>query len=193
MDIRTDERNARIHDQNNKDSIRTSLKELGTGRSILIDANNVIIGGNGVYAEAMKLELPVKVIESDGTELIAIKRTDLSTDDAKRKALAIADNRTTDLSFFDDSRLAEIFMELDTFSGAVGFTEAEINALLEPENVLDDLIENNFSNSIRKGSDVFAVTFIFPKAEELKIVSYIRKHGKSVVADKIIAMCKEAE
>ena len=77
--IKLDGRNVRVHDERNKQAIAQSLKELGAGRSILIDAENVVIGGNGVYQEALELGLPVKVIESDGSELIAIKRTALKT------------------------------------------------------------------------------------------------------------------
>ena len=127
--IRLDGRNVRVHDERSKQAIAQSLKELGAGRSILIDAENVVIGGNGVYQEAEDLGLPVKVIESDGSELIAIKRTDLKTDDAKRKALAIADNRTNDLSVFDDAKVAEMFAELEDFADAAGFSPEEIEAL----------------------------------------------------------------
>ena len=45
--IRLDGRNVRVHDERNKLAIAQSLKELGAGRSILIDAENVVIGGMG--------------------------------------------------------------------------------------------------------------------------------------------------
>ena len=60
--IRLDSRNVRVHDERNKQAIAKSLKELGAGRSILIDSENVVIGGNGVFQEAKELGLPVKVI-----------------------------------------------------------------------------------------------------------------------------------
>lgn len=106
-----DPRNARVHDKKNENAIAQSLRKNGAGRSIVIDSENVIIGGNGVFDEAQKLGLPVRIIESDGSELIAIRRTDLKTSDAKRKALAIADNRCSDLSYFDDVRLNELLKE----------------------------------------------------------------------------------
>ena len=100
-EILFDKRNYRKHNQKNKDLIRKSLKELGAGRSIVIDNDGEIIGGNGVYEQAQKLNMPVKVIESDGKELIVVKRTDLSTGDEKRKRLAVMDNSTSDTSSFD--------------------------------------------------------------------------------------------
>lgn len=100
-EILFDKRNYRKHNQKNKDLIRKSLKELGAGRSIVIDNDGEIIGGNGVYEQAQKLNMPVKVIESDGKELIVVKRTDLSTGDEKRRRLAVMDNSTSDTSSFD--------------------------------------------------------------------------------------------
>ena len=79
--------------------IKKSLDELGAGRSIVIDNDGEIIGGNGVF-EAWGNK-PVKVIESDGSELVVVKRTDLSTNDEKRKKLAVMDNTTSDTSTFD--------------------------------------------------------------------------------------------
>ena len=99
--IKFDKRNYRIHDERNKDLIRKSLNECGAGRSILLDADDEIIAGNGVYEQAKELGMPVKVIETDGTELVVVKRTDLKTDDDKRKKLAIMDNSTSDSSKFD--------------------------------------------------------------------------------------------
>lgn len=127
--IKVDPENVRIHDQRNQEAIGQSLRELGTGRSILIDSDNVIIGGNGVYAQAKELGLPVRVIESDGTELIAVKRTDLKSADARRKALAIADNRTSDLSSFDDEKLRGLLDQCGELNAAAGFTPEEIAEL----------------------------------------------------------------
>ena len=111
--IMLDVGNARVHDDDNRLAIRNSLAELGAGRSIVMDKDNVIIGGNGVYEQAQELGLKVRVVESDGSELVVIKRTDLATDDDKRKALALADNKTSDLSFFDDNVLADIIGSID--------------------------------------------------------------------------------
>lgn len=77
--------NYRQHNEKNKRLINKSLVECGAGRSILLDNNNIIIAGNGVFEQAQELGLAVRIIESDEKELIAIRRTDLSTEDDKRK------------------------------------------------------------------------------------------------------------
>lgn len=100
-EIKFDKRNYRKHNDKNKQLINKSLKECGAGRSIVIDNNNEIIAGNGIYEQAQKLGLKTKVIETDGTELVVVKRTDLATEDEKRKQLAVMDNSTSDSSEFE--------------------------------------------------------------------------------------------
>lgn len=117
VELKFDPRNYRIHTDRNKRLIRKSLEDCGTGRSILFDKDDCIIAGNGVYEQARELGLPVRIVESDGTELIAIKRTDLSTEDSRRKTLALVDNYTSDTSVFDFDAIVEDFGadELDTW------------------------------------------------------------------------------
>lgn len=116
-EIKLDENNYRIHDDRNKRLIQKSLKGYGAGRSILLDKDGVIIAGNGTYEQARELGIPVKVIETDGTELIAVQRTDLATEDDKRAGLAIMDNAASDSSRFDTSKLNNDFSveELKSF------------------------------------------------------------------------------
>lgn len=107
--IKYDQNNYRIHSAENKQLIKKSLEDCGAGRSILIDNENEIIAGNGVYEQAKKLGIPVRVIETKGDELIAVKRTDLKTEDQKRKVLAVMDNTTSDSSEFDIEKLENDF------------------------------------------------------------------------------------
>lgn len=108
-EIKFDKKNYRIHSDKNKELIRKSLEECGAGRSILLDNTGEIIAGNGVYEQAQHLNIPVKVIETDGSEIIAVKRTDLGNEDEKRKRLAVMDNSTNDTSNFDVELLKEDF------------------------------------------------------------------------------------
>lgn len=72
--------------------IRHSLKELGCGRSILVDKDGVVICGNDVYRIAKELGKKVVVIETDGDILVAVKRTDISAYDKKGMEIALVDN-----------------------------------------------------------------------------------------------------
>lgn len=107
--IKFDAHNYRTHDEKNLKLIKKSLKELGAGRSIVIDSEGEIIAGNATYKQAKELGLPVKVIETDGKSLVVVKRTDLKTQDKKRKKLALADNSTSDKVSYDFDHIAADF------------------------------------------------------------------------------------
>ena len=108
-EIKFDSRNYRIHNERNKSLIRKSLEECGAGRSIVIDSDDEIIAGNGIYEEAQKLGMKTKIIETDGTELVVVKRTDLKRKDKKRQRLAVLDNTTSDSSEQNISLMKEDF------------------------------------------------------------------------------------
>lgn len=127
--VKLDPLNVRKHGKRNQQVIAESLKELGAGRSILIDSTNTAVAGNGVLEQAEKLGIPIRVVESDGSELIAVKRVDLAPDDPKRKALAIADNRASDLSLFDEKAMAELLSQCEEFKLCTGFSSAELEKM----------------------------------------------------------------
>lgn len=139
--IKYDSKNYRKHTEKNLNLIKKSLKECGTGRSILIDNQGEIIAGNATFKQAQAANIPVKIIETDGKELIALKRTDLKTDDEKRKKLALLDNSTSDKVEWDIDNLSADFdlSNLEEFGieGLHGFeeTQAEIVEDEVPEEV----------------------------------------------------------
>lgn len=140
-EIKFDKRNYRKHDKKNKSLIKKSLEKFGAGRSIVVDAEGEIIGGNGVYEQAQKLGLKTKIVETDGSELVVVKRTDLKTDDEKRKALAVMDNSISDTSEFDLELLTADFTvdELEDF-GIELPEEEECEKDEEKGNINEDFI-----------------------------------------------------
>ena len=137
--IKFDKKNYRKHNEKNKKLIKKSLEECGTGRSIIVDSNEEIIAGNGVYEQAKAMNIPVKVIETDGTELIAVKRTDLHTDDEKRTKLAILDNSTADSSEMDYALLQKDFELVDLMS--MGIDAVNLN-IQENAGDTEDIFDN---------------------------------------------------
>ena len=133
--IKQDSRNYRKHSDKNKKLISKSLKECGAGRSIVIDKEDEIICGNGIYEQAQKLGLKTKIIETDGSELVVVKRTDLATNDEKRKQLAVMDNSTSDTSEFDFDLLNADFGTdtLQEWGLDVDFTLVDDTEVIEDE------------------------------------------------------------
>lgn len=151
--IKPDKRNYRKHSTENQELIKKSLLDNGAGRSILLDNENEIIAGNETFNQAQQLGIPVQIIETDGKTLIAIKRTDLATDDEARKQLAIVDNLASDKSEFDFELLNEDF-EID-FLKEVGFEDFDLGLeeVLEPEidpNIVKEKYETYLNNNIKQ-------------------------------------------
>lgn len=97
-----DKKNANKGTERGRYMVEKSLQELGAGRSILVDKNGNIIAGNKTAEAAASIGLDNTVIvETDGTQLVVVKRTDLDLDDPTGKArqLAYADNRTSEVSY----------------------------------------------------------------------------------------------
>ena len=109
-DLKQDSHNYRKHSDTNKARIKKSIDEAGLGRSVVIDADGVLVAGNGVQSVIDK-DTPVRVVETDGTELVVVKRTDLHTGDPRRKTLALADNATADDVEWDFEAIAEDWTE----------------------------------------------------------------------------------
>ena len=146
--IKIDSKNYRLHNDKSKELVKKSLKELGAGRSIIIDAEGNIIGGNCTYEQAQKLNIPVEIIKSDGSKLYAIQRTDLKTNDEKRKKLAILDNSTTDNSDFDFQALQEDFNLEELADLGV---EVENMELEEETEVVEDEVPEQVETKCKKG------------------------------------------
>ncbi len=93
--------------------MQRSLSELGAGRSILVDRNGNVIAGNKTQEAAIKAGIrKVRVIETDGTELVAVKRTDIDIDSAKGRELALVDNLATQVNLaWDEAELEAMDVE----------------------------------------------------------------------------------
>ena len=107
-----DHKNARRRTDRSSQLIKESLQKYGAARSIVIDEENRILAGNGTIEGAKAAGIKnVRIIETDGDEIIAVKRTGLSEDE--KVGLALADNRTADLSEWDAEMLHQLSEEHD--------------------------------------------------------------------------------
>lgn len=100
-----DDKNFNKGSENGAEMIRKSFEKFGAGRSILLDKNNRIIAGNK-SVEFSGLE-DVVIVESDGTQLIAVKRTDIDLDSPQGREMALADNASAKANIVFDAELIE--------------------------------------------------------------------------------------
>jgi len=109
-DFQTDPNNLNRGTQRGVGRLEKSLQDYGFGRPILAASDGTIIAGNHTLEAAAGMGMTkVRVVETDGTEIIIHKRTDLDSDDTKAKLLGLVDNRISQLNWnVDVSGLAEL-------------------------------------------------------------------------------------
>lgn len=134
--LHLDPRNARVHNERNIESIKESIMAFGQQKPVIIDKENKILAGNGFYIAAKAV----------GLKRIQVVVSALSANMAQ--AYAITDNRTGELSSFDNQILAGLITDLskdeqmmDLLEGTIpGFTRGEtdnIMSLLNTEGKLE--------------------------------------------------------
>src|SRR5688572_27708799 len=111
-DLGLDRRNARRHTARNLSQIETALREVGAARSIVVDETGTILAGNATVQAASQVGIErVRIIETDGSELVAVRRTGLSPEQKRR--LALLDNRAAELAEWDVEMLASLADDTD--------------------------------------------------------------------------------
>lgn len=118
--LQSDPKNLRIHDKANLESLKSSLKRFGQRKPIVVNQQNVILAGNGQFQAAQEL----------GWQEIQIARTPENWSETEELAYAIADNRTSDLSHFDNEALIGALDNFDIKElESVGFSEKDLEDL----------------------------------------------------------------
>jgi DNA modification methylase len=145
-DLQPDPRNANRGTDRGREALARSFREYGAGRAILLDRHRTIIAGNKAFEQAKRLNLPLRVVKTDGTHLVAVLREDLDLrTDPRAQALAIADNRVGEIDLeWDVDMLKQLqadgldlsaFWTADEFATLFAETKAGLtddNAVVEP-------------------------------------------------------------
>lgn len=148
-ELKFDDKNFNKHTKEGLSLLEKSLRENGAGRSILIDKDNNIIAGNGVIEVAGQIGLEkIKIIETTGDEIVAVKRTDISLDSEKGRQMALADNTTASADLNWDEEL--MFAEAEKWN--LNLRDWGVNLDWDSQE-LDDIVENASEGSIKDYSD----------------------------------------
>lgn len=141
-DLQDDKRNANRGTPRGDSMLGRSLRHLGAGRSILVDREGRIIAGNKIRQKAVEIGIEDAIIvETDGRQLVVVRRTDLDLDEpgGKARELAYADNRVGQVDLDFDPAVIAADMA-DGFDLSALFTERELAGILASE---DDKSEPN--------------------------------------------------
>jgi DNA modification methylase len=107
------------------DTVAESIRSFGFNVPILCDQNSIIIAGHTRWKAAQKLGL-------DKVPVIVVEMTD-----AKRRAFAVADNKTAEIAGWDFPKLKEVLEELraeDIDIQSLGFSDEEMRRFIFDEN-----------------------------------------------------------
>ena len=156
-----DDKNFNRGTDEGKKLIRKSLHDFGAGRSVLIDKDNRIIAGNKTHENADAADIrKVIVVETDGSELVAVKRTDIGIDTKEGRELALADNATAHVNLeWDVDELTEAAddygINLDDWG--VDFTDTEMTGTGGGAKEDDFDEEQDEIKPIAQRGDIFAL------------------------------------
>jgi DNA modification methylase len=123
--LKLDPRNPRLHSPRQIAQIAGSIRAFGFNVPILIDRDGNVLAGHGRVEAALKRGLP---------EIPVIRLEHLTP--AQARAFAIADNRLSEISTWDDRLLGEIMrdlaaVKLDFDLEVTGFSMGEIDLRIE--------------------------------------------------------------
>lgn len=140
-------KNTRMHPPEQIREYKRSLEKFGQTKPVVIDENNDILIGNGLY-------MAIKELGWD--DVACIRKDGLSGKDKKK--LMLADNRIFDLGTDDLSVFDEFIAELDGDFDIPGYSDELLNSLIMDSDQVSDIlseygtIDKKDADSIRSAS-----------------------------------------
>jgi len=141
-DLVPDNLNANKGTEYGQHLIEKSLRELGAGRSILLDKNNRIIAGNKTVENAASIGLDdVLIVETDGKQIVAVKRIDIDLDTEQGRKMAIADNSTSKANLEWDKEVIDKIekdWKIDTKDWGVSVPKLDIESFFDESEQIEE-------------------------------------------------------
>ena len=154
--LKQDDHNFNKGTKAGQELMEKSFAQFGAGRSILVDKENRIIAGNKSQLAAMCAGIKkVRVIETTGDELIAVKRTDIELDSKEGRELALADNLTTQVNLsWDKAELAAVAEDVAGFEVSDWGVDLKMAEVMGDEDEESDARRREFEKRIEAGEAV---------------------------------------
>lgn len=163
------------------DAVAESIRQFGFNVPILCDQHLQVVAGHVRLKAAKMLKMErVPVIQLNLTE-------------AQRQAFAVADNKTAEIADWDNSVLADILKDLESMDidlPSLGFSDAELQALLEPEEDFDfSQYEEHLILTVERDHAFLPVKIPIRVKDEMSrdIKEYAAKHKISAKSEAMLA------
>ena len=184
-----DPHNARKHEEKSVAAIARSIERFGQVKPIVANSKGVVIAGNGTLAACKRL----------GIEHI---RVIYVPEDFEEKAYAIADNRTAELSEWNEPMLGKILLELSEDVPAIdlGFTEDEAEAFISDalagSSEISETVEPQEYNARTHAPPKIQYTIVFETEAQQEVwYEFLRKmneeRSESTLAARIVGYLGE--
>lgn len=178
-EIKFREDNPREHSEENLELIKNSGQNLRAGRSILIDENDESLAGEGTTRGAKLAGIKkVIVIETDGSQLVAVRRPNLS--ETEKQEMIWLDNRANETSGWNDKKTAVMLQNLKNENidfGFLGITEDEFEHFITNANFSEDDFDHFFredDGTKQREKQTVQITFSFPKKIGEPITEFLK-------------------
>jgi ParB family chromosome partitioning protein len=125
--LRLDSENARFHSDTSIAALAKSLELFGQRKPIVITSDNRVVAGNGTLRAALLL----------GWDFVETVRVPDDWSPEKIKAFAISDNRTAELSEWDNTVLREQLLELQEESFNIDWLDFD-KSFFKEDKVLEE-------------------------------------------------------
>ena len=150
--LKLDPKNANKHSQYGTALLENSVRENGFGRSILISADDVVIAGNGTVEGAVAIGMEnVRIVETNGNEIIAVKRTDVKSNTPEFYKMALADNVVAQKNIVLDAEVVEAIVEeypaVKAWGGIITDPPGSKNKIEDPDKANQTTSTFHFTNS----------------------------------------------
>ena len=177
-DLKRPEKNVRMHTDKQIEEFKRSVEMFGQIRPIVIDENNVMLAGNGLYETLCAL---------DYKEADCYVVTGLSENEKKK--LMLADNKVFDLGCDDMKAFDEILAELGDDLDIPGYDEDLLQAILaEPEDV-DEMMSDYGIVPEEQKEKIESNQGIYDNPPEAKPLQSVENHEEEVVDTRRSVIC----
>jgi hypothetical protein len=202
-ELTPDPKNRRRHTSRNVDMITEAIESVGTGRSIVIDEDGVVLAGNAtVKAAGLAGLTKLKIVEADGDEVIAVRRRGLTSE--QKRDLAIYDNRTAELAEWDVEQLVEDVdagLDLEAFFEPVELDEIRASAIpFEALDLVPPLAGNDSTSTVEQlavsPSNVVMVQLFLTTETQPQFKAWIttlaKRYKTTTITDTVFCGIKDA-
>lgn len=120
--------------------------------------------------------------------------TIVSLNDEDEKILCAKLNRVQ--GYWDTTKLAQLLTEIKEASGTLentGFDDWEYESLTRDYDHIDDLLEDDFSDTGKTEPETFSITLTFPLEEKGYIDAYLEDSGKKALQEAILKYIRGEE